>query len=207
MESFQANRSRQLYAGLALALMAFTAPAIAQDQDEAVIRAIRADTERFRDVNVALEEGYIADSMCMIAEMEGRPPEEGAMGMHYFRPDLLGITTDAPRVDGTGIHTDFVSPAILLYEPQADGSVELVGVENLVFKEAWHAAGNSEPPVFAGHVYDDMVDDPATEVDEAHGFAPHYELHAWVFRENPNGAFAPFNPAVTCEHASHGDHG
>jgi hypothetical protein len=24
--------------------------------------------------------------------------------------------------------------------------------------------------------------------------------HVWVYRDNPNGVFAPFNPAVTCEH-------
>jgi hypothetical protein len=51
-----------------------------------------------------------------------------------------------------------------------------------------------------------MVDDPATEVDEAHGFQPHYELHAWVFRENPNGPFEPFNPNVTCEHHTGATH-
>jgi len=22
--------------------------------------------------------------------------------------------------------------------------------------------------------------------------------HVWIYRENPNGVFAPFNPAVTC---------
>jgi hypothetical protein len=76
-----------------------------------------------------------------------------------------------------------------------------------VFKEAWEAAGNTEPPVFAGHTFNDMEDDPNTEVDEAHGLAPHYDLHVWVFRQNPNGAFEPFNPAVSCEHAPEGGHG
>ena len=63
----------------------------------------------------------------------GRPAADGAMGIHYFRPDLLGITAPpAPRVNGTGMHTDFRNPAILIYEPQADGSLDLVAVENLV---------------------------------------------------------------------------
>ena len=43
-----------------------------------------------------------------------------------------------------------------------------------------------------------MADDPATQVDEAHMFEPHYDRHVWVFRDNPNGVFAPFNPNVTC---------
>jgi hypothetical protein len=48
--------------------------------------------------------------------------------------------------------------------------------------------------------YDNMEDDPATTVDEAHMFEPHYDRHVWIFRENPNGVFAPLNPAVSCAH-------
>jgi hypothetical protein len=165
---------------------------------------VRSATERFRDVNVALAEGYIQDpsGMCVTAEMEGRPASEGAMGVHYFRPDLLGITGPPnPRVTGSGTHTDFRSPAVLIYEPQADGSLELVAVENLVFIAAWEQAGNTEAPSFHGVAWDRMVDDPATEVDEAHGFDPHYDRHVWIYRTNPDGVFAPFNPDVTCRYA------
>jgi len=55
------------------------------------------------------------------------------MGVHYLRPDLLGVTAPpSPRVNGVGTHTDFRTPSILIYEPQADGSLELVAVENRV---------------------------------------------------------------------------
>jgi hypothetical protein len=165
---------------------------------------VRAATERFRDVNVALAEGYIQDpsGMCVTAAMEGRPAEEGAMGIHYFRPDLLGITGPPdPRVTGTGTHTDFRNPAILIYEPQADGAMELVAVENLVFIDAWAQAGNRQPPSFHGIPWDRMEDDPGTEVDEAHGFDPHYDRHVWIYRTNPDGVFAQFNREVTCRHA------
>jgi hypothetical protein len=47
-----------------------------------------------------------------------------------------------------------------------------------------------------------MADDPATEQDEAHGFEPHYELHVWLYRDNPGGQYAEFNPSVTCAHAA-----
>ena len=133
--------------------------------------------------------------------MMGQPAALGAMGIHYVRPDLLGISGPPnPRVDGTGTHTDFLKPAILTYEPQADGSLELVAVENLVFARAWHAAGHDTPPSFHGVAYDTMVDDPATAVDEAHMFEPHYDRHVWIYRTNPNGVFAMFNPNVTCQH-------
>lgn len=165
--------------------------------------AIRAATERFRDVEVALAEGYVPDptGMCVTAEMDGLPASDGAMGVHYLRPDLLGITATAPRLAGTGTHTDWLRPAILLYEPQADGSLELLGVENLVFRDAWLAAGHEGPPTFHGRPWDAWADDPDTPEDEAHGIEPHFDQHVWLFREHPTDPLAPFNPEVTCEHA------
>ena len=168
---------------------------------EPTLDQVRAATSRYRDVKVALADGYIADpsGMCVSAAMEGRPAEEGAMGVHYLRPDLLGITAPPnPRVSGTSTYTDFRQPAILIYEPQADGSSQLVAVENLVFIKSWESAGHTSPPTFRGHAFNRMQDDPATELDEAHGFEPHYDLHVWLYRENPKGMFAQFNPQVRC---------
>lgn len=176
---------------------------------EPTLVEVKSATERFRDVNVALKEGYIRDpfNLCETADMMGQPASQGAMGVHYFRPDLLGITEPpSPRVDGVGTHTDFRKPSILIYEPQADGSMALVAVENLVFAKSWKAAGKSAPPTFHGVPYDTMVDDPATRTDEAHMFAPHFDRHVWIYRDNPNGVFTPFNPAVTCKHHKGGAH-
>jgi hypothetical protein len=170
---------------------------------EPTLAEVRMATERFRDVNVALAEGYVRDpfDLCETATMMGQPAALGAMGVHYFHPDLLGITAPpSPRVDGVGTHTDFRQPGILIYEPQDDGSLELVAVENLVFSRSWRATGRSVPPTFHGVPYDTMTDDPTTETDEAHMFAPHFDRHIWIYRDNPNGVFAPFNPAVTCVH-------
>jgi hypothetical protein len=170
---------------------------------EPTLDEVRIATERFRNVDVALAEGYIRDpfDLCDTAEMMGRPASQGAMGVHYFRPDLLGITAPpSPRVDGTGTHIDFRQPAILIYEPQQNGSMELVAVENLAFAQAWRSAGHSAPPSFHGVPFDAMTDDPATSTDEAHHFAPHFDRHVWIYRDNPSGVFAPFNPAVTCTH-------
>ena len=176
---------------------------------EVNLEVVRAATHRFRDVNVALAEGYLRDPMnlCDTAEMMGRPAEYGVMGIHYFRPDLLGITAPPnPRVNGTGTHTDFTRPSILIYEPQADGSLQLVAVETLVFIAAWEAAGNTAPPTFMGRSFDRMEDDPSTPLDEAHMFEPHYDLHVWLYRENPRGMFAQFNPNATCQHHQGGSH-
>jgi hypothetical protein len=172
------------------------------DPGEPDLQEVKKATMRFKDVDVALAEGYIRDpaDLCDTAEMMGYPSELGAMGVHYLRPDLLQPTS-APgeRVYGEGLHTDFREPSILIYEPQEDGSLRLVAVENLVWVQAWEQAGNTEPPTFHGVPYNMMADDPATpDVDEAHHFEPHYDRHVWVHRSNPDGVFAQFNPKVSC---------
>lgn len=87
---------------------------------EPTLEDVRRATDRFRDVNVAIAEGYLRDpfDLCDTAEMMGKPASLGVMGIHYFRPDLLGITAPpSPRVNGNGTHTDFLKPSILIYEP------------------------------------------------------------------------------------------
>ena len=198
---------RSTYVVALLSAMLLTSCA-ASEQD-AELDAIRGATEKYRDVQVALAEGYIPDpsGACVSAAHEGLPAELGAMGIHYLNPALLKITATEPRVDGESTHTDFMNPAILLYEPHTDGSLELVSVENLVFQAAWTEAGNDGPPVFQDRRWDHMVDDPATEADEAHAFMPHYDQHIWLYRNNPSGMLMPFNPAVTCEHHMVAKHG
>jgi hypothetical protein len=184
---------------LSLIALFMAGSVLAQSED---LDVIRAATEKYKDVNTALAEGFIPDPSghCVSAAAEGLPAEWGAMGIHYINPELLQITSGEPRVNGNSTHTDFTKPAILLYEPQKDGSLVLMGIENLVWIEAWKAAGNSDLPVFRGRKWDMMADDPATAGDEAHGFMPHYDQHVWLYRENPAGLLNPFNPAASCEH-------
>lgn len=159
-------------------------------------------TKRFQDVEAALEEGYIRDpfNICDTGPMMGWPKFVGAMGVHYVQPDLLGLIPGTERVDGDGLHTDFMQPGILIYEPMEDGSMKLVAIENLVFQDGWHGAGNDGRPEFMGIDYFAMADNPNTEPDEAHKFEPHYDLHMWLYKENPHGLFMPFNPTVSCEY-------
>lgn len=185
-----------LAVGLASALTLAATAAAAGEED---LTAIRAATAKYQDVNVALADGFVPDpGGCISAGMEGLPPELGAMGIHYINPGRLGITAFEPRVTGAGLNTDFAMPSILLYEPQADGSLVLAGVENLVFQDAWKAAGNGGPPMFGDHEWDTMADMMDSAGDEAHGFEPHYDMHVWTERANPAGTVVAFNPAVSC---------
>ncbi len=184
-------------------LLLLVSPFKAQAHDVlAEIEKVRVATAKFNDINVALAEGYVPapPGDCINAAHEGLPAAWGSMGVHYINPAMLKITATAPRVDGMSTHTDFMKPAILLYEPAADGSLALVGVENLVFMNAWHAAGNQAPPKFAGRTWDTMADNSNTPQDEAHMFEPHHDQHVY-FREhaNPMDHLNPFSPTVNCE--------
>jgi hypothetical protein len=190
---------------MGLILLALPGTAVAQNV-AAEIEKVRLATQRFADVKVALAEGYVPapPGECVSAAHEGLPPEWGGMGIHYINPALLKLKAGGARVDGGSTHTDFMNPAILLYEPQADGSLVLVGVENLVFMNAWHAAGNHAPPTFAGRTWDTMADNSGTPNDEAHGFEPHHDQHVYFEKmANPADQLNPFSPNVTCEHHKH----
>jgi hypothetical protein len=169
----------------------------------AEIEKVRQANLKYNDVSVALADGFIPAPPldCVTAAKEGLPAEWGGMGIHYIHPKRLNITSTEPRVNGNSVHTDFINPAILLYEPRADGSLKLVGVENLVFLHSWQHAGNQAPPTFAGRSYDTMADNFSTDHDEAHNFEPHMDQHVYFQKlAKPEDQLNPFSPNVTCEH-------
>ncbi|MDA1088728.1 MAG: hypothetical protein O3A85_00220 [Proteobacteria bacterium] len=200
-----------IYSGLisafvALFVLALPSNVVAHDIS-AEIKKIQQATSKYSDVNVALAEGYVPapPGHCIDAASEGLPPEWGGMGIHYIRPDVLKITATDPRVDGMSTHTDFMKPAILLYEPQANGGLILVGAENLVFMKAWKEAGHHNPPKSMGRTWDTMMDDANTPQDEAHMFQPHHDQHVY-FRKHANlkDGLNPFSPTVSCKYGKKG---
>ena len=136
--------------------------------------AVRKATERFREVNAAIAEGYVRNGGCVSG------PEEGAMGVHFakfaFFDDVL----------------DVLEPEVLVYEPRKDG-LQLVAAEYITPADAWNAThGDPERPHLMGHLFH-FVPGP-----NRYGSAAFYELHVWAWKENPKGAFADWNPTVSC---------
>ena len=140
--------------------------AIAQQPANPLADAAREANERFRDVATALAEGY-APMPCVSR------PAGGAMGVHYVSVAYLE--------DGAA---DVAKPEALMYEPQPDGTLELLGVEFITF---------TGPAVLQGHLLH-FVNAP-----NRYGLDPFFELHVWAWRGNPNGTFADFNPDVSCD--------
>ncbi len=188
---------------LSLGLVAlFGASGWSAMSDEMVnVDAVRDATRRYADVEVALREGFVPVGGCVSAANLGLAPEMGAVGVHYVRPDRLGLAARGGRVEGSATRTDFMAPSVLIYEPQAEGAPVLVAAGNIVFEAAWTAAGHQQPPSFLGQDWDHRADDAATPGDEAMGFTAHWERHVWL-RPNPLGPLVSANPAVACPAAA-----
>lgn len=102
-------------------------------------------------------------------------PTEGAMGVHYGDPSLLDATVE------------LLAPETLLYEPQKNGKLRLVAIEYVV-PFAAHPATADPPELMGQHFH-------ANEEAGVWGF------HVWLWRHNPSGIFADWNPKVTCQWA------
>lgn len=147
-----------------------------------LLAQIRRATAKYNKLEAALADGYALGSECVSV------PGLGAMGHHFVKNSL---------VDG---EVDPLQPEALLYEPTEDGGFELVGVEYIVVAAPWDAI-HSDPPMLGNKVFDDH----RPEGSSGPPF-PHYQLHAWIWKENPMGMYFPFNPDVSCEFQAESEH-
>jgi hypothetical protein len=141
-----------------------------------LIDKVRHATARFRDINVALAEGWAPATPCVSG------PDAGAMGVHYIQP--------ARKADGT---VTAGAPQLLIYEPLPNGAVRLVGVEFLVTVSDWEAKNGAVPAMLDGNLMN-LVSSP-----NRFGLPAFYELHVWAWEDNPKGSFADWNTRVNCD--------
>ncbi len=161
-------------------LVALALPAAVAAQAEEELAAARAGTEAFVDVAAAEAAGYGLPPEGPLHECIANLDGPGAMGLHYINGDLVGDSDLDPA-----------TPEALVYEPTADGGLELVAVEYVVFAEAWDEANDMAPMLF-----DEMF--MLVEEPNRYELPAFYALHAWIWRDNADGTFANFNPDVSC---------
>jgi hypothetical protein len=104
-----------LYLTLSVVLAIGTASA-ADHRHSSLVDKVRAANDRFKDVSVAVSEGY-APIPCTSGA------DGGAMGVHYVNAKLIGA--DA---------VDIKHPQAVMYEPMPDGKMELIAVEYITSK-------------------------------------------------------------------------
>lgn len=145
-------------------------------RNQTLIDKVRVATARFRDLRVAMGEGWAPATPCVSG------PDAGAMGVHFNQPSRIA--------DGT-VSAD--APQFLIYEPMADGAMRLVGVEFLVLVSDWENKNGKVPAVLDGNLMN-LVSMP-----NRYGLPPFYEMHVWAWEDNPKGSFADWNTRVNCE--------
>jgi len=147
------------------------------------VSAVRAATERFKDVAVAEAEGYSLMFGCVSG------PDWGAMGLHYVNLALVA--------DG---QLDPARPEIVIYEPLPNGRVRLIGADYLVFAGDWHKT-NQATPELGGQLMH-LIESP-----NRYGLPDFYTLHVWAWKENPTGTFSNWHSKVSCDAFSGGQAG
>ncbi len=130
------------------------------------IAAVRAATAKYHDVDVAAAPG----SGYTLLGAPCFDSEAGGMGIHYTNGGNDGSLFDA-QVEAT-------EPDSLVYEVTTDGRKRLVAVEYI-------AAGQGADNLT-------VLGQPLHPL----GTTGLYILHAWVWRTNPDGMFADYNPKV-----------
>jgi len=170
------NVRRPMFAILAL-VMPFVAMAGAPSSDlSPLIDKVRNATAQYKNINVALHEGFAQATPCVSG------PDFGAMGVHFVLSE---------RIANGVLSAD--QPEALIYEPMAGGALRLVGVEFIVLASVWqsqHPTGG--PPALDGHLLN-FVDAP-----NRYGLPAFYEIHVWAWEQNPVGSFADWNTQVSC---------
>jgi hypothetical protein len=126
----------------------------------------RQATAAFLQFERALEAGYDTQFPPGCFEVA-----EGGQAVHYLNGEYLD-------------RLDVAQPQLLMYEPQTNGSLRLVGIEY-----ALPGDGSEPPPV----LFEQQFHYNAT-------FGV-WVLHVWIWRHSPNGMFADWNPQVSCAHA------
>jgi hypothetical protein len=147
-------------------------------QDE--LAEVRAATARFHRVEEAIAAGYelgwVNGSGVRIITGCVSHPTAGAMGYHYFNQALVADNAVDP-----------LQPEALVYESAPDGGLKLVAVE-------WVVRGpNTNPPGVL--TAPSVLGMPMHILVPAVGF---WLKHAWIWKHNPAGMFADWNPEVTC---------
>jgi hypothetical protein len=166
--------------------LAFTAaevvPATPQEQYRAQIDALRKAMEKYKDYRVAVRDLYLSTVGCVHYSGEKMAGHmhypKGAMGVHFVNLTIRG----AP---------DPMKPNILIYEPVGK-DLQLVAVEWLV---PLTAKTRKRPSLF-GKPFDGPMEGHEPLIPKQY---VHYDLHAWLFKDNPLGMFTPTNPNASCD--------
>jgi hypothetical protein len=147
------------------------------------VARMRAATARFHNIATAEDAGYgVLHDTAGITCID--MPGVGGMGVHWVKGALVGDPALNLR-----------QPEALVYAPDRDGTLRLAALEFIVDKAAWDAHHARRPELFRGAPFD------LTTSPNRFGLAPFYSQHVWIWKHNPAGTLAMWNPRVNCANA------
>jgi len=145
------------------------------------LESVRAALDKYADPVVAVRDGYFSTIACVdFPEAGGAghlPYPAGGMGVHLLNPGAIGPQLDTLR------------PQVLIYE--------LVGDRLRLAAAEWFVPVSVTPnrPELWGHPFDGPMEGHEPFMPAA---LHHWDLHVWLWKENPAGVFSATNPAVKC---------
>ena len=139
------------------------------EEDAKSVHFVKSVADHYKELAAARDAGYSVQYPEGCVQQDG-----GAQGVHFGNPLLLDGRAEMNR------------PELLVFEPQSNGSMVLVGVNYVIPFEHWK---DKDPPQLIGRRF------MRNEKLQA------WDLHIWTHRTNPNGVFAMSNPNVTCRSA------
>ena len=143
----------------------------------------RAALEKYNDPLVAVRDGYFSTVACIDFPHGGSDGpvtyKPGAMGVHFLNTSNIGPQLDPAK------------PQVLIYEPVA-GKLKLVAAEWFMPVQV---AGGKAPSIFGQTLYGPMYGHEPIMPKEL----KHYDLHVWLWKDNPQGVFESTNAAVKCD--------
>jgi hypothetical protein len=142
----------------------------------------KATLDRYQSADAAKADGYAPASPC---ESTPADPDAtsygGGMGVHFVNPALMKPGPLDPS-----------KPPILVYEPTAGGGFQLVAAEYFKPDDDQNVGTDGDRPTLFGRAFDGPMQ------GHAPGMPIHFDLHVWLWKHNPSGLFAPWNPTVSC---------
>jgi hypothetical protein len=145
------------------------------------LESVRAALDKYADPIAAVHDGYFSTVACVDfpapAGAGQIPYPAGGMGVHLLNPAAIGPQLDTLR------------PQVLIYEPVGD-KLHLAAAEWFV-----PVSLTTSRPQLWGHPFDGPMEGHHPIMPAA---LHHWDLHVWLWKENPEGVFTATNPTVKC---------
>ncbi|MDQ3956079.1 MAG: hypothetical protein M3285_11095 [Actinomycetota bacterium] len=175
------KNGKRLFAAVAAMVTAATlAPSVGgvatgetSEKLERQMARLRQVTGAYHNEALAIAGGFEREDFCVASP-------DGGMGYHYVNAERFDHVVNRDQPEG------------LLYAQGRNNKRVLTGVEYFKVDADQDLSTNADRPSLFGQPFDGPMP------GHGPGMPVHYDLHVWVWRSNPDGIFAQWNPRVTC---------